>query len=81
VKSSLWKIKFVLVMECAINRKNVICCFKLNVLKHAKDYGNRGSERHFDPPQKKIIREWRRPEKNYRSYRKISTFFIHFKMA
>lgn len=45
-------------MECATNLQGLIYCYKLNVLKHAKDYGNRGNERHFGPPQLKIICEY-----------------------
>ncbi|KAF6081661.1 hypothetical protein HJG60_008709 [Phyllostomus discolor] len=37
--------------------------FKLEVVKYAKEYGNRAAERHFGPPPtEKMIREWRKQE-------------------
>ncbi|XP_075207983.1 uncharacterized protein LOC142312884 [Anomaloglossus baeobatrachus] len=38
--------------------------FKLEVVKYAKQHGNRAAERHFGPPPtEKMIREWRKQEK------------------
>lgn len=37
--------------------------FKLEVIKFAKEHGNRAAERHFGPPPtEKMIREWRKQE-------------------
>uniref|UniRef100_L7MZP6 HTH CENPB-type domain-containing protein n=1 Tax=Anolis carolinensis TaxID=28377 RepID=L7MZP6_ANOCA len=37
--------------------------FKLEVIKYAKEHGNRAAERHFgSPPTEKMIREWRKQE-------------------
>uniref|UniRef100_A0A8C8SN22 HTH CENPB-type domain-containing protein n=1 Tax=Pelusios castaneus TaxID=367368 RepID=A0A8C8SN22_9SAUR len=37
--------------------------FKLEVVKYAKEHGNRAAERHFGPPPtEKMIREWRKQE-------------------
>lgn len=37
--------------------------FKLEVIKYAKEHGNRAAERHFGPPpSEKMIREWRKLE-------------------
>nr|XP_034962970.1 uncharacterized protein LOC118080993 [Zootoca vivipara] len=37
--------------------------FKLEVVKYAKEHGNRAAERHFAPPlTEKMIREWRKQE-------------------
>ncbi|XP_035228767.1 uncharacterized protein LOC118200886 [Stegodyphus dumicola] len=37
--------------------------FKLEVIKFAKEHGNRAAERHFGPPTtEKMIREWRKQE-------------------
>ena len=37
--------------------------FKLQVIKYAKENGNRAAERHFGPPPtEKMIRTWRRQE-------------------
>ena len=37
--------------------------FKLEVVKYAKEHGNRAVERHFGPPPtEKMIQEWRKQE-------------------
>ena len=37
--------------------------FKLEVVKYAKEHGNRAAERHFGPPPtEKMIQEWRKQE-------------------
>jgi hypothetical protein len=51
------------------------------MLKHAKDYGNGDSERYCDPPQKKIIYEWRRLEKELEKLKKDKHVFIHCRMV
>jgi hypothetical protein len=68
--------KICFVMQHAINRQIIFF-----MLKHSKDYGNRDNERYCDPPQKKIICEWRRLEKELEKLKKDKHFFIHFRMV
>jgi len=51
------------------------------MLRHAKDYGNRDSERHCVPPWKKINCEWRSLEKELLKLKKDKHFFIYFRMV
>jgi hypothetical protein len=40
--------------------------FKLNVIKFAKEHGNRAAERHFGPPPtEKMIRAFRKQEEEF----------------
>jgi hypothetical protein len=64
-------------MSARQERSSYSVAFKLNVIKFAKEHGNRAGERHFGPPPtKKIICAWRKQEeellkleKNKHSYR------------
>jgi len=45
--------------------------FKLNVIKYAKEHGNRAAERHFGPPPtEKMICEWRKLEEKLQQLEK-----------
>jgi hypothetical protein len=67
-------------MECKVNRRgfHIYVGFKLKVTKYAKQQSNRAAERHSGPPPtKNMTQEKRRQRRNYRSYRRINTLFIH----
>lgn len=53
--------------------------FKLEVIKYAKEHGNRAAERHFGPPPtEKMIREWKKQEEQLKGLSKHKKkHFVH----
>jgi hypothetical protein len=52
---------------------------KLNVIKYAKDHGNRAAARHFGPPPtEKIIRVWRKQEEELQKLGKKKHYFCAY---
>uniref|UniRef100_A0A8C8RNE1 HTH CENPB-type domain-containing protein n=1 Tax=Pelusios castaneus TaxID=367368 RepID=A0A8C8RNE1_9SAUR len=55
--------------------------FKLEVVKYAKEHGNRAAKRHFGPPPtEKMIREWRKQEDQLQKLDKTKHTFLSTKM-
>jgi hypothetical protein len=54
-------------------RTSYIVSFKINVIKYAKQHGNRAAERRFGPLPTEKICECREREKNYRRLGRINT--------